>query len=126
MLVTSHLLGELERVSDHVIVLDAGTLLRSQATGDFTGTTGVLLVEVLGDSQAQHRMGEALAGAGLPCRPRGSLIEVDARRLPPDSGVHDTIRDTAVDLEVGLVRIQAEHGRIEDVFRQEVGHVQHP
>jgi ABC-2 type transport system ATP-binding protein len=126
VLVTSHLLGELERVSDHVIVLDAGTLLRSQATGDFTGTTGVLLVEVLGDSQAQHRMGEALALAGLPCRPRGTLIEIDARHLPPVPRVHDTIRDTAVDLDVGLVRIQAEHGRIEDVFRQEVGHVQHP
>jgi ABC-2 type transport system ATP-binding protein len=124
VLVTSHLLGELERVSDHVIVLDSGALLRSQATGEFTGTTGVLLVEVLGDAQAQHRMGEALAAAGLACRPRGGLIEVDTRHHGPDQRVHDTVRDTAVSLDVGLVRVQAEHGRIEDVFRQEVSHVQ--
>src|SRR6478609_1322591 len=36
VLVTSHLLGELERVSDHVVVLDGGRLLQSQATRDFT------------------------------------------------------------------------------------------
>ncbi|HEX8088844.1 MAG TPA: ABC transporter ATP-binding protein, partial [Blastocatellia bacterium] len=48
VLVTSHLLGELERVSDHVIVLDGGRLLRSSATADFLGHTGGLLVEVLG------------------------------------------------------------------------------
>ena len=30
--------------------------------------------------------------------------------------VHDLIRDTAVDLGLGLVRIQTDHGRIEDVF----------
>ena len=32
VLVTSHLLGELERVSDHVVVLDSGRLLRASAT----------------------------------------------------------------------------------------------
>ena len=48
VLVTSHLLGELEQVSDHVIVLDGGHLLRSSATGDFLARTGSLLVEVIG------------------------------------------------------------------------------
>ena len=48
VLVTSHLLGELERVSDHVVVLDGGRLLRSSATGEFLEGTGDLLVEVLG------------------------------------------------------------------------------
>ena len=32
VLVTSHLLGELERISDHVVVIDGGRLLRSSAT----------------------------------------------------------------------------------------------
>ena len=34
VLVTSHLLGELERVCDHVVVIDGGRLLRSSATAD--------------------------------------------------------------------------------------------
>ena len=31
VLVTSHLLGELERISDHVVVLDSGRLLQSSS-----------------------------------------------------------------------------------------------
>ena len=34
VLVTSHLLGELERVCDHVVVIDGGRLLRSSSTAD--------------------------------------------------------------------------------------------
>lgn len=36
VLVTSHLLGELERTCDHVVVVDGGKLLRSSSTRDFT------------------------------------------------------------------------------------------
>ncbi len=126
VLVTSHLLGELERVSDHVVVLDGGRLLRSQATQSFTGDTGVLLVEVLGDGSAQQRMGEALAARGLPCRPRGQQIEIDLRHTVEANRAHDIVRDLACDLGVGLVRIQAEHGRIEDVFREGVDSVAAP
>jgi ABC-2 type transport system ATP-binding protein len=116
VLVTSHLLGELERVSDHVVILDSGRLLRASETRDFLNATGTLLVEVLGDD-AQARMGRALAAAGVPVQPRGGLLALD-----PDPGadsgidVHDLIRDTALDLGIGLVRIQADHRRIEDVF----------
>ncbi len=119
VLVTSHLLGELERVSDYVIVLDGGRLLSSQATTDLTQDTGMLLVEVLGETNDQHRMGEALATAGLPCRPRRQMIEIDLRSLSDDVKTRDVIRDTACDLGLGLVRIQAEHGRIQDVFDRE-------
>jgi ABC-2 type transport system ATP-binding protein len=120
VLVTSHLLGELERVSDHVVVLDAGRLLRSSATQDFMGDTGMLLVEVLGEDGAQSRMGEALARAGVLCRPRGRLIEIDTRGGAP---VHDLVRDTAVAERVGIVRVQVDHARIEDIFREEAHHV---
>lgn len=119
VLVTSHLLGELERVSDHVVVLDGGHLLRSSATTEFTSDTGLLLVEVLGEGDAQTRMGERLAAHGIPCRPRGQLIEINA---PGRVDLHDLVRDTAVEVDVGLVRVAADHRRIEDVFREEVSH----
>ena len=114
VLVTSHLLGELERVSDHVVILDSGRLLRASETRDFLDATGTLLVEVIGDD-AQARMGRALAEAGVPVHARGGLLALDP---DPDHGpdVHDLVRDTAFDLGVGLVRIQADHRRIEDVF----------
>nr|WP_281496741.1 ABC transporter ATP-binding protein [Ornithinimicrobium sp. F0845] len=119
VLVTSHLLGELERVSDHVVVLDGGRLLRSSATTEFTSDTGLLLVEVLGEGDAQTAMGERLAAQGIACRPRGQLIEINA---PGRADLHDLVRDTAVEVGVGLVRLAADHRRIEDVFREEAGH----
>jgi len=122
VLVTSHLLGELERVSDHVIVLDGGRLLSSQATTDLMRDTGLILVEVLGDADEQHSMGEALAAKGLPCRPRQQMIEIDGRSLPADAEPYDLIRDVACELGLGLVRIQAEQGHIQDVFSAESAH----
>ncbi|WP_243395139.1 ABC transporter ATP-binding protein [Nocardioides currus] len=121
VLVTSHLLGELEKVSDHVIVLDGGRLLRSSATADFTQHTGGLLVEVLGGDTERDVLGEALAKAGLTCRPRGALVAVD----PPPPGlsregaVHDLVRDTTADLGLALVRIQPDQAHLEDVFLTE-------
>ena len=115
VLVTSHLLGELERVSDHVVILDGGRLLRASRTGDFLDATGTLLVEVLGDD-AQDRMGRALTAAGVPTRPRGGLLALDPTPADLGTDLHDLVRDTAVELGLGLVRIQADHRRIEDVF----------
>src|SRR3954451_21212361 len=42
VLVTSHLMGELERVCDHVVVIDGGKLLRSSSTADVTAVTELL------------------------------------------------------------------------------------
>ena len=119
VLVSSHLLGELEQVSDHVVVLDAGHLLRSSATGDFLERTGRLLVEVVGGTAERDRFGEALAAAGLTCRPQGTAITVE----PPPAGVrvHDVVRDTAADLGLGLMRLQPDRRHLEDVFFAEAG-----
>ena len=123
VLVTSHLLGELERISDHVVVLDGGHLLRSEATQAFMADTGTVLVEVIGGdgagADAQTSMGEALAARGVTCRPVGALIEVDPLDGRPDE-LRDLVRDTAAELGLGLVRIQPQTGRLEDVFREEV------
>lgn len=114
VLVTSHLLGELERVSDHVVVLDAGRLLRSSATTDFLHATGSLIVEVQGPADADRLLGQALVDAGLVARPaNGTMVEVEVA----DETTPDVVRDLVVDLGLGLVRMQERHHRIEDVFR---------
>ena len=123
VLVTSHLLGELERVSDHVIVLDAGNLLRSSATADFLQHTGGLVVEVLGGDSSRDELGEALAKSGLSCRPRGSMVVVDPppQNLSAPGVTHDLVRDTAADLGLALVRIQPDQTHLEDVFLPAAG-----
>ena len=114
VLVTSHLLGELERISDHVVVLDAGRLLQSSATTDFTHATGVLLIEVQGPTDADRQLGQALVEAGLRASPAGRMVEVEVA----DETTYDVVRDLAADLGLGLVRMQERHHRIEDVFRE--------
>jgi ABC-2 type transport system ATP-binding protein len=115
VIVTSHLLGELERVSDNVVVLDGGRLLQARSTDEFLDVTGSLLVEVLGDD-GQARMSAALAEAGVAVTPRGTMLVVDG---VGSTDLHDLIRDTATDLGLGLVRVQADHHRIEDVFAEQ-------
>ena len=118
VLVTSHLLGELEQVSDHVIVLDGGHLLRSSATRDFLKQTGSLLVEVIGTATERDRLGDALARAGLSCRPRGAMVAVDPPppELAGEGVAYDVIRDVAAELGLGLMRLQQDRGHLEDVF----------
>jgi ABC-2 type transport system ATP-binding protein len=113
VLVTSHLLGELERVCDNVVVLDGGKLLRASATAEFLHATGSLVVEVQGRPDADQVLGQALVDAGFTARPDGDLVEVEL----VDETTPDAVRDLVVDLGLGLVRLQERHHRIEDVFR---------
>ena len=115
VLVTSHLLGELERVSDHVVVLDGGRLLRSQATGDFTRTTQVLSVEVtdLPDRNGDDALAAALVAHGLVVRRDGRLLFVDIS----DDATYDLIRDQVAQLGLGLIRLQQQRHHMAELFR---------
>ncbi|MCO6004597.1 ABC transporter ATP-binding protein [Actinoallomurus purpureus] len=109
VLVTSHLLGELERVADHLVIIDGGRLLRSQAVAAFTQASGVLAVEV---EEEMDRLGEHLANAGLRVRPDGRLLLVDIA----GETTYDVVRDTVADLGLALVRMENRRHRIEEVF----------
>ncbi|MFD7508788.1 ABC transporter ATP-binding protein, partial [Streptomyces sp. NPDC059853] len=124
VLVTSHLLGELERTSDHIVVIDGGKLLKSQSTQSFTQTTTTLLIEVTDsdthpDGAAALRT--ALSAAGVPpvAAPDSTpgaarlvLVEADEDR------VYDTVRDTIADLGLGMVRMEQRRHRIAEVFQE--------
>jgi len=119
VVVTSHLLGELEQVSDHVIVLDGGRLLRSSATADLLDRTGALLVEVLGGDQERDLLVDSLAASGLTCVPRGRVVAVAAPEDGAGAPAYDVVRDRAHDLGLGLVRLVPDQRRLEDLFREE-------
>lgn len=124
VLVTSHLLGELERVSDHVVILDSGRLLRASATSAFLDATGTLLVEVQGRADADRELGQALVDRGLTARPGGErVVEVEVGGGRSADDVRDLVVALTCDLGLGLVRLQERHHRIEDVFREGLHHV---
>jgi ABC-2 type transport system ATP-binding protein len=109
VLVTSHLLGELERVADHLVIIDGGRLLRSQAVSAFTEASGVLAVEV---EEEMDRLGEHLARTGLQVRPDGRLLLIDIA----GETTYDVVRDSVADLGLALVRMENRRHRIEEVF----------
>jgi ABC-2 type transport system ATP-binding protein len=110
VLVTSHLMGELERVCDHVVVIDGGRLLRSASTADVTAVTQQLTLEVT------DRQGDVAAGltrAGVGARVAGGLLEIEL----VDEMTYDLVRDVVADLGVGMVRLQRGRLHMLDIFR---------
>ncbi|MFG1941735.1 ABC transporter ATP-binding protein [Nonomuraea sp. NPDC048826] len=116
VLVTSHLLGELERVCDHVIVIDAGCLLRSSALTEFTQATESITVEV---DEGADALAARLSELGQTVTPLGRTLLVSVRG--PET--YDAVRDAAADLDLCLIRLQQGRQRIEDVFREEAARV---
>jgi ABC-2 type transport system ATP-binding protein len=114
VLVTSHLLGELERVCDAVVVIDGGRLLRSSSTADVTAASPVLVVEV--DARTDELV-RALTAAGVRSRAAGRLVEVDLS----DDGDYDLVRDAAAELGVGLVRLEQRRHRMAELFLAPAG-----
>jgi ABC-2 type transport system ATP-binding protein len=113
VVVTSHLMGELERVCDHVVVIDGGKLMRSAATSAVTALTGSLTVEV---SDHGAEVEAALTAAGLAVRRSGELLEV----VLVDESTYDLVRDTVAELDAGLVRLQRGRHHMLDMFREVV------
>ena len=109
VLVTSHLLGELERICDHVVVIDGGRLLRSSATADVVASSGILSIEV---DERPEALAQALAAHGLTVHPAGRTLEVEAT----DDAAYDVIRDQVVALGLGLVRLERRRHRMAELF----------
>ena len=114
VLVTSHLLGELERVCDAVVVIDGGQLLRSSSTADVTAASTLLVVEV--DDRTDDLV-RVLTSQGVAAHAVGRLVEVE---LAGD-GDYDLVRDAAADLGVGLVRLERRRHRMAELFLAPAG-----
>jgi ABC-2 type transport system ATP-binding protein len=109
VLVTSHLLGELERVCDHVVVIDAGQLLRASSTADVTAASQVVIVEV---DERVDALAERLRAAGLSVRVAGRLLEVELR----DESAYDVVRDAVARARLGLIRMERRRHRMAEIF----------
>jgi ABC-2 type transport system ATP-binding protein len=109
VLVTSHLLGELERVCDHVVVIDGGRLLQSSSTADVTAASSVIIVEV---DERSDELVALLGHAGLQVQAAGRLLEVELR----DDVTYDVVRDTVAAAGVGLIRMERRRHRMAEIF----------
>ncbi|MET9441456.1 ABC transporter ATP-binding protein [Streptomyces sp. NPDC006610] len=122
VLVTSHLLGELERTCDHVVVVDGGKLLRSSSTTDFTQITTTLAVEVTDSDEhpdGTRAVREALHARGVGVEDGSGLPGAGHVLLLTSQGeeTYDLVRDVIADLGLGLVRMEQRRHHISEVFR---------
>ena len=112
VLVTSHLLGELERIADHVVVIEGGVLQRSTSTAEATAVSGVLLVEVTDQGPA---VVARLRAAGVEVETADEGGHVFSVTLS-DETVLDAVTAAAADLGVGLVRMQRRRHHLTEMF----------
>ena len=112
IVVASHLLGEIERICDHLVAIEAGRLLRADTITSMTRVSQVLLIEV--DEGADQLLAE-LGRRGLDPRPyqRAVLVRLD------DDATYDAVRDAVADLGLPLNRLEQRRRRIEELFRDD-------
>jgi ABC-2 type transport system ATP-binding protein len=110
VIVASHLLGEIERVCDFLVAIDAGKLVRAAPLGSFTERTGVLAVEV---EDRQADLADALVAAGLLATVDGRVVLIPL----DDERPFDLVRDTLADLSIPLVRMEQRRRGLEELFR---------
>src|SRR4051812_41581338 len=91
VIVTSHLLGELERVCDTIVVIEAGRLTQHSSTAAVTAETALVTIEVDGDPAALEAR---LSESGLVVRRSGRLLHVDVA----DVSAYDVVRDAVAEL----------------------------
>ncbi len=111
VLVTSHLLGEIERVCDHLIAIDAGRLHYSGPVARFTELTQRLVLEL--DEEVPAFVGE-LRAKGLQVDGDGCELRVALH----DETVYDVVRDAAAAFGVPLARMEVSRHRLEELFRE--------
>ncbi len=111
VIVSSHLLGEVERICDAVVILADGRVQASGRLDDLRTADHLLLVEVDGDPAP---IAAALASRGFVVEATGPTtlaVTVD------DGGtVFDAVRDVVAATGAGLRRLERRRASLEDLF----------
>jgi len=118
VILSSHLLEEVERVSDSVVILDGGVVVAGGALADLRGAGDELVVEVDGGAEAADTLIAQLRGAGVTAATPapGRVIVAIAQPV-----VYDVVRDALAATGTGVRRLQARTASLEEVFLDAAG-----
>ena len=111
VLLSSHLMADVERTCDRIIVLQGGRLVQSGEVGQFTRETETVFLEVDTNRDALVRALER----------RGVLVIAERGGLTiegPDESVYDHIRDALVEAEAPLRRMAPRRRALTELFEQ--------
>jgi ABC-2 type transport system ATP-binding protein len=121
VILSSHLLEEVERVSDSVVILDGGVVVVGGALNELRGNGDQLIVEVDGGLEQSDRLVAQLAASGVAAHSLGPgrvIVTV------PDPVVLDLVRDALADAGMGIRRLQPRTASLEEIYLEaaERGH----
>ena len=112
ILLSSHLMADVERTCDRIIVLQGGQVVQSGEVEHFTKDTETVFIEV--DTNR-----EALV---LALEKRGVVVTADGHGLyieGPDESVYDHVRDALVEAEAPLRRMAPRRRALTELFQRD-------
>jgi ABC-2 type transport system ATP-binding protein len=109
IVISTHLMGDVERTCDSVVVLDAGHLMRTGAVSTFTEETETVVVELLDGADELARI---LERRGLQARLDGSRLILEGVSAED----YDTLRDAIVESDALLYRLAPTRHGLVDLF----------
>lgn len=110
---SSHILEDIERVCDYVVILDSGRLVISEPLGDLGERPGEITVQIDGDVDAFVRV---LGEQGVEVK-RGDDLESSSLVLPSgDERIYDLVRDLAVFQHASIRSLRSRARSLEDIY----------
>lgn len=111
MLISSHLMGDIERTCDRIIVLEAGEVLEQGEVSAYTSDTETLVLEF---DEGIEAVAESLARRGIQSETEGRALVIE--KASPDD--LDAIRDIVVETGALLHRLAPRANTLSDIFRR--------
>ena len=111
ILLSSHLMGDVESTCDRIVVLDGGRVVEDGAVSQLTRETETLYVEV---DDHRDELLTSLRGKGLEAELEGISIVIE--RVAGES--YDVVRDSLAESGARLRRMAPRRHRLTEIFRR--------
>ena len=110
IMLSSHLMGDVESTCDRIIVIEGGEIIEQGEVSQFTQETRTLLIDV---DDRREQVLAALGERGIEAETEGHSIVV---LMSADEQLDD-IRDAVAESEARLRRLALSRGQLTDIFR---------
>jgi ABC-2 type transport system ATP-binding protein len=112
VLLSSHLMADVERTCDRIIVLQGGQLMHSGDVGHFTKETQTVFIEV---DANREQLVAALEKRGVTVTSDGHGLTIEGS----DESVYDHVRDAVVETQAALRRMGPRRRALTELFERE-------
>jgi len=112
VLFSSHLMSDVERTCDRIVLLQGGHVIQSGDVEHFTSETATVFIEV---DANRDRLVEALERRGVVVTSDGHGLAVEG----PDESVYDLLRDALVEAEAPLRRLAPRRRALTELFERD-------